>query len=188
MAEIGFILFADTQNRLLTFLLEEGLVFIPSLHYNKPEYLVLKTVKEINRTINSNSLTGPIFLVKKESKSHNFMFDHFLKNKMNIYYIEQRMGLPCLNFHPSKSKEDYNPPLIIAGSISYYSSYFVDSDYTEVKTPEWIKRIYKETNKFLGQFCKKVKVKDIRRWYWVDKKLLPFLGKTYSTNVIDLDL
>ena len=186
MAESDFILNYRTQNELFSFLLKNDLVFVPSLHYEKPLYIELSTVEDINALINSNTLTGPIFLPKKMSGGYDFKFGHFIKNEKDVYHIEQRMGIPCLDLSPSKLKEDYNPPLIISGSISYYSSYFIDEKYTEIKAPDWIKVIYKEVNKFLGQRCKKVKT--IKRWYWVDKELVPYLGSRYATNVPNLNL
>jgi len=186
MAETDFILSEETQNALLAFLLENDLTFIPSLDYENPFYAVLNTVEDINGIINSNKLTGPIFLPKKKINGYDLIMGHIIKNGKDIYYIKQRRGSPCLDLLPSELKTNFNPPLITSGFISYYSSYFIDEAYTEIKVPDWIKIIYKEANKILGQRCKKVKTKS--RWYWVDKELIPYLGSKYATNVPNLNL
>jgi hypothetical protein len=188
VAEIEFILGNDKQSELIDFLIEKDLIFIPGLHYTKPQYKILNSREEIISVIKSDILTGPIFLRRKVHDIYDFQFGHFTKNEKNIFYIEQRMGAPCLDFLPSVIRENFDPPLIISGFISYYSSYFIDDNYTEIKAPEWIKTIYKDVNKFLGKRCKKIKVKTIKRWYLVDESLIPLIGKKYQTNVVNLDI
>ncbi len=186
MAETEFLLIPDTQKELLGFFLSNGLVFVPSMHFDSPRIRIADTIEELEDVIDSLLLTGPVFLPKSSQRPFRFKFGHYVRDKKKVYFIEQRLGFPVLAFLPSELKKNPEKPLITSGFISYYPTYYIDDKYNSVKVPDWIVLMYKEIKAFLRTKCKLIK--SSKRSYLIDKNLIPLIGVKYIINVPNLDL
>jgi len=173
VAETTFILDRPEQARLVEFLLEEGVTFVPAMHYKQRKYLKLTSTEKVMDVITSESLSGPLIILSRKFTRYPLrMFSYFWEwAGEKRYAMHQRYGGPYLDMSPAKCLTDHDPALITTGTIGHYPSFYCGprDEPTEVPAPEELKALYKASCRFLRKICKRVGVKGVRRVYWVGK-------------------
>ena len=188
MAELDFILINNEQAKLIDYLLELKAMFIPSLDYERPEFLELINREEIEKTINSLDLNGPIFLLWENISRYPLEFDSITKEGKKIYYLMQRYGGPYIDFGPCKIFVEGKDKFITSGSIGHYAKYWIEELDDNIKVSEEIKSKYKEITKFIKTMTKRVKSKSGIRYYWVGREAIKMLQNSEIRDSLDLDV
>lgn len=189
MAEFDFILNSEDQRRLVEFVVNCEVEFVPALGYSKPAYDILTSVDDIIDLTFSRKLRGPFFILSKDFSKYPLKMGSFEKEGKNIYFIYQRHGGPYLDFSPSFQRMYLDPPILTAGSIGYYPKYWIDDLRREVKTPNELKKLYLKITSFIKSICVKASTEKIKRIYWIGINTLNELqNELYYSSVQGLQL
>lgn len=182
MAQLDFYLDAKDKIDLMSFVFGEGGYIVPALHYDRPEYSVIKSVDEYLPYVNKNLL---LFIAHESYSKEPLTLEKVNKEGKEIFYIPQRVGGPTIDFYSPGVIEENSVQFIGQGNISYYTSYQSSIQRSNVQAPEPQKFFYK---KLTSEIKKGFAIKLSKRTYWVGCKALENLRRGYKLMNVSDDL
>jgi hypothetical protein len=184
MPEIDFILSPNEQRRLVKVLLDEDLVFVPSLRYTSARYAELRRAEEICDVANSLEMEGPFFLISPDFSEHRLEMVPLEWQGERRFFLRQRHGGPYMDLLPSRMRHHVTPPILTSGFCATYRTYWVGMPPAEVAAPPGVSNLMKFVAAWLRKSCRSLTARKTKRRYWVGPEALSCLraGTTCSVQ------
>src|ERR1700759_1751064 len=96
MAQVDFYLCKDEKLELAEKIFEMGLKVIAARHYESPRPSYVLNVEDFIPYATSNTL---MFIVNAGLNNESIVFDSFLKNGKQVFYIRQRYGFVSVDLY-----------------------------------------------------------------------------------------
>ena len=163
MPQIDFYLNIEEKHNLVKFIIGNNGFLIPSLHYDEPNYDIIKDIIDYKYFASENSL---FFILHDSFLKYPFRFDNFEKDNKKIFYLMQRYGGPYIDFYSSGLIEGN---FIGSGYIGHYPSFYNDEDLS-FNPPKELLEFYKAIIKYIKSITLPYKTQ--KRKYLIGRKLI----------------
>jgi len=172
MPEMEFYITDDERMELFDYVTNNEGVFVPALHYNKPEATPIQSKAELIKCI-YEQVVG-FYVISPRFQTEPLTFDRLGENNEDKYYIMQRYGGPYIRFGFYRGYADDAPIKCKSTLFFHYPRYIHYNDfetYEEFPATEELKAYYKMIIKFLKSKCRQIIAKNGKK-YWVSKTLM----------------
>jgi hypothetical protein len=149
MADLNFYLSNAEKIELLELLYSEDCKIVPDLEYDSPEYIVLDDIDKCLKYIDINS-PNLLFIIHSKFSSYPLRLEPIKKQDKIKYYIRQRYGGPSLSLYITGLYNKENILFLGHGFLSYYAYYYDPINNQKLITPEDLKSIFKQINKWIS--------------------------------------
>ena len=187
MAECDFILPEEEQRELVRYILAQGAKFVPCLRYRTKVHEQLSEMAPILRIINTDRLIGPFLLMHERFSREPPALSPSAWGGRQWYTVDNRYGGPYLDLFPCFFHRTARPPLVTAGFLGYYPTYYLNSGEREVPAPDELKSMYRSIKGFIQRRCVKFAVDEVNRLYWVAPRIMEECRQGLTTNVPGLE-
>ena len=106
MAETDFILMSEEQDELASFLLDQGIVFVPCMRYHTRGYKALKRLKDVSELYSSDDVIGPFLLLSDRLTTCPPELRLSQWRGRNWYTINSRHGGPYIDLLPCREQTE----------------------------------------------------------------------------------
>jgi hypothetical protein len=163
MPEMEFYASPEDEIRIVEFILGMGLRLVPHICWPTDRYDELTTMAEYE---NARELTRQFSAVGEypEVRLETYWLD---ARRGRGYFIRQRNGGPTMDFLSPLINPAANAGVLVAGSISYYPTYW-NAEADEMLTPpDSLKRKYRLVCAEIRRHGRAVRVGKLGRRYWL---------------------
>jgi hypothetical protein len=171
MPEMNFYITDDERIELFDYVTDNDGVFVPQLHYSKPETIRIQSKAELIKYISEQKVG--FYVISSRFQTEPLTFDRLGEKKDDKYYIMQRRGGPYIHFLFYCGYADDTPIKCKCTQFFHYPRYIHHDDfetYEQFPATEELKAYYKMIVKFLKSKCRQITTKDGYK-YWVSKTL-----------------
>ena len=166
MPDTNFYLTDHSRELLFDFIQSQGGELVPDLHYDKPEYEIVKDVNQFMEYIETKTVR--FYIISKKFQERDLWVNENELMAPPNYYIVQRVGGPYIHLALYRGWADDATVKMKSTHVGYYARFLDKDDFSiEYKASEELKDFYKGMLKFLRSLCKKVNING--KNYYIDK-------------------
>ena len=166
MPDTNFYLTDYSRELLFDFIQSQGGELVPDLHYDKPEYEIVKDVNQFMEYIETK--TVGFYIISKKFDDEDLVITKNTFSEKPIYHVVQRVGGQYIDLVLYRGWADDATVKMKSTHVGYYARFLDKDDFSiEYKASEELKDFYKRMLKFLRSLCKKVNING--KNYYIDK-------------------